>query len=601
MITTPPLPLDITTLARRLGRIALIAVLLVPACSKMGRDTNISIPELTPVEPTSKFDPPVETTRTYPDPPGPSEPRSTNFPDLQKFELPNRLQVVVVESHDVPLVDVSLVLNVGDIHDELLSSATATLLTHGTTRRSKAEIDDQLAHVGARLSVSVGNHETALSTVVRKGHLETALAIVGDVARNPRLEQSLVDEVKAQQESVLRRAKASAHSLGNTLLFMKLYPEGHPYGRPFIREQEIEALGIQALEEFHELWYRPNNARLVLSGAVTMDEAKAIATKVFEEWAPREEDFPPYPLKRFSSSDYQGALPTKYTVHIVDRKSASTDVLIGNLSLARDDSNWEKMELVNHIFGAGPDSRLFEDGGLPNAPVLERSRLLPREHSASDAALRLIMQSTRSNGSSVCHDTRATLGDPAFASKRSESCDLWDLRDNRRLTHHVGSRVTRAKGVGAFHVATQTTEVDRVLEFLFDQIDRIHGKAIGPGADDDAEETNAAVASEKEFENARRAIAQALVMHIETASQIAQRVRTQLTFGLSDNYWRTYTDRLDAMQREEVAEIAKRYIHPIPVIVLVGDAFEIKKQLARVQRLSTADIRVYDTDLQPVQ
>jgi predicted Zn-dependent peptidase len=585
------------TLVRWIGRLGL-AALLASSCSR-SRDTVTSAPELPPVATESKVDEPDAPERTYPEPPGPDEPRRTHFPELQKFELPNRLKVVVVESHDVPMVDVSLVVNVGDVHDELLSLATAHLLTHGTNRRTKDEIHEELAQLGSRLSVSVGNHETALNTVVLKRHLPTALAIVSDVVRNPRLEQSLVDDVRARQEAALRQAKASAHALGNTLLFMKLYPEGHPYGRPFIREQELEALGMQAVEEFHELWYRPNNAQLVLSGAITMEEAKKIATKVFEGWKPREEEFPPYPLERFSSGDYQEALPSHYTIHIIDRKAASTEVLIGNLALARDDSNWEKMELVNHIFGAGPSSRLFQEGGLPPPPVVERDRLsLPREHSASDAALRLILQSTRATTPPICHDIRSTLGEPASLSKRFASCELWDLRDNRRLTHHVGSRVTRAKAVGAFHVATRTNEVDRILEFVFDEIDRLHGN---PNASAFLSGEDVTAVTEEEFELARREISQQLVMHIETASQIAQRVRTQLTFSLADNYWRHYTDRLMAMQREEVKEIAKRYIHPIPVIVLVGDAFEIKKQIANVKRLSTADILVYDLDLQPVQ
>mgnify|MGYP002619509054 CR=1 FL=1 len=595
MLTAPSRPHD--PLVSRV----LASFLLLTACSSIGRDTNIVDPEPLQAEPTKTAEEPsTPAVRTYPAPPGPEDPRPTNFPDLQKFELGNRLQVVVVESHDVPLVDVQLVLNVGDIHDELLAATTANLLTRGTTKRNKTEMDEQLARLGSSLAVSFGTHETTVSTVVLKPHLSEALELVGDVARNPRFEAELVDALREQQASALRQAKSSAHALGNTLLFMKLYPEGHPYGRTFIREEELEALGVQALEEFHELWYRPNNARLILSGAITLEEAKTIARKIFDDWKPRKEEFPPYPLKRFASADYQEALPSKYTIHIVDRPSASTEVLIGNLALARDDSNWEKMEIVNRIFGAGPQSRIFVDGGLRPPPSFERERANgPREHSASDAALRLILESSRASAPSTCHDTRSTIGDPGSASKRF-SCDLWDLRDNRRSTHHVGSRVTRAKAVGAFHVATQTNEVDVVLESVFEQIDRIHGKLPPSVEPEVAEATIGRDPSEAEFERALREIVQALTLQIETASQVAQRVRTQLTFGLPDTYWRTYPDRLDAMQREEVKEIAKRYIHPIPVIVLVGEAQAIKQQLARVDRLRTADILVYDTNLEPM-
>ena len=49
--------------------------------------------------------------------------------------------------------------------------------------------------------------------------------------------------------------------------------------------------------------------------------------------------------------------------------------------------------------------------------------------------------------------------------------------------------------------------------------------------------------------------------------------------------------------RDEVRRVANKYIHPIPHVVLVGDATKIKGQVSNV--LKTAKIRVYDTKLQP--
>ncbi len=509
--------------SRRFGALVVAtSLVLATACDK-GEETEQPEPAPAPAEPEPA---PAEPAKVLPEPPAPTEPRPVNFPELQKFELPNKMQVIVVENHEVPIVDVQLSFNVGDVHDELLATMTASMLTEGTKKRPKAKIDAEIEQVGSSLSAFSGTHESVITTRVLKPNLKMALGLAADVARNPKFEQEALDKLKEQQKSALKQAKSSGQALGETLLFNLLYPEGHPYGRPFLTEAEIDGVTPEQLAEFHSTWYAPNNARLVLSGDITKDEAEKLAKKVFGPWKPRMEDFPPYPLDKFGGADYQKVLPKEFTVHIVDRKSASTEIFMGNLSLARNDANWEKMMVVNRIFGSGASSRLFQD-----------------------------------------------------------------IRETKRLTYNVNAFIQPAKAVGAFYIATQTKEVDQMMNALFEQIDWIHGKSNQPGHEADP--------SEKEFEDAVNGVAQSFPLGIETASQVAGRVGTQLTFGLADDYWGSYRDKIAATKRDEVKEIAAKYIHPVPVIVMVGRAKKIKKQLADVPRLKDAKVIVYDTDLKP--
>ena len=56
----------------------------------------------------------------------------------------------------------------------------------------------------------------------------------------------------------------------------------HPYRIPIIGwENEMEKLSQADAREFYDKWYAPNNAVLILAGDITLDEAKALATKYY--------------------------------------------------------------------------------------------------------------------------------------------------------------------------------------------------------------------------------------------------------------------------------------------------------------------------------
>lgn len=457
----------------------------------------------------------TEPAKVYPEPPPPTDPRPVNFPELQKAELPNKLQIYVAENHEVPLVDVQLVMRAGDMHEELVADMTASMLTEGTKKRSKEKIDSTIEQLGGSLSAGTNTLTAALSTRVLTKDIGTALDLMADVAQNPKFDGEALDKIKDQQKEALKAAKSDGGALGRTLLDMQLYPEGHPYGRDFPEETEIDSVDVEQLKKFHDAYWKPNNGYLMFSGDITLEEAEKLAKKHFGYWKPAE-SFPEHPLADFGQAEYQSALPKKMTVHIVDRRGASAEIFVANLSLARNSPDWEKMAVLNKVLGGGFGSRMFQH-----------------------------------------------------------------IREEKQLTYNIGSRVDPAKAMGSFVIATQSRKIEEMLNAIFDEIDAIRGD--GPTAE--------------EFAYARDSIANSFPLGIETASQVAGRARTVLTYGLPDDYWRTYRDRVIAVQHEDAKQAAQAYIHEVPVVVIVGKAKKVKKEIANVKALEGANVIVYDTDL----
>ncbi len=77
-----------------------------------------------------------------------------SYPAYEKFKLKNGLTVYLMEQHEVPVINVSVILPAGAIYDGEkagLASLTATALKHGTKNYTKEKLDEELDFNGQAL------------------------------------------------------------------------------------------------------------------------------------------------------------------------------------------------------------------------------------------------------------------------------------------------------------------------------------------------------------------------------------------------------------------------------------------------------------------
>ena len=504
MITQKPRPLA-------LWSAALLGAFAVSACKPKVEPKPPEKPVETPVTPPPVVEAPK---RIYAEPPAPSEPRPVQFPDLQKFTTKNGMDVYVVENHEVPLVNVQLVIRAGTMDDEQLAQMTAQILGEGTKTRTKAKIDEEIEFVGGRIGAGAGTHDTSVYAEVLKKDLKLALTLVADQVINPAFPADALAKLKEKSKTGLKAAKSNPDHLADTLFGMAAYPEGHPYGRPLETDEQIDSVTIPALVKFHGDFYRSNNAFLILSGDITPAEAQAVVEPTFSKWKPISGTAPVNPLNGFR----QYKLPEKLVVHLVDRPgSAQSEVRVGNLALARKHPDWIKFQVASDILGGGSTGRLF-----------------------------------------------------------------LDVREEKGLTYGVYTRMEAGQAPGTWSIwtKTKTSTTDKMLTALFGHIKAMR----------DADPT------EKEFTDAVTESIGSFPLAIETADQVAGRVRTVLTFGLAPDYWKTYRDEVRKVQLADVKAMATKYMHATPVVVIVGRADKVEPQIKAA--LPTATIVKYNTDLE---
>ena len=90
-------------------------------------------------------------------------------------------------------------------------------------------------------------------------------------------------------------------------------------------------------------------------------------------------------------------------------------------------------------------------------------------------------------------------------------------------------------------------------------------------------------------------------LQIETAAQVAGKVGTMLTFGLPEDYYNKYIDSVRAVTPADIKDMATKHVHEVPVIVVVGKAAKVERQLKDVKALDGAKVIKYDTDLKVIK
>src|SRR5438093_5190577 len=222
-------------------------------------------------------------------PPALPPPPALKLPAVQTAALAYGLELAVVEMHDVPVVDVQLVLDAGAARDPVdlpgLATFTATMLQQGAGRRGALEIADEAAFLGAQLNTAASYDAATVSLHVPKRRLEPALDLLADLVLRPTFADS---EVVRQRE--LRRAQIvqlgdNRGAVAGIAFPAIVYGRSHPYGRPLNgTEASTASLSRDRVAEFYRAAYRPNAARLLVTGDVTLAEARRLLTARFGGW-----------------------------------------------------------------------------------------------------------------------------------------------------------------------------------------------------------------------------------------------------------------------------------------------------------------------------
>lgn len=206
--------------------------------------------------------------------------------EMSYFKLSNGLEVAVIENHKAPVVLQMLYYKTGSVNDPEGKGGIAHLLEHMMFRGTK-KVEDQAFN---RLTDENGAENNAYTTYNETGYyefsdiskLELMMALEADRMTGLNLsEEAFLKEQDIVLQERLQRFETKPTPLFYEMLSEMLWQE-HPLSHPVSgKVGEIKGLTRDDAKAFYQKWYRPDNALLLLSGDISVDEAKALAQKYY--------------------------------------------------------------------------------------------------------------------------------------------------------------------------------------------------------------------------------------------------------------------------------------------------------------------------------
>ena len=212
------------------------------------------------------------------------------MPPIVTRQLANGLRIIVVEQHELPLADVILQMRSGGEADPAgkpgTAALTAAMLMEGTPTRTALQIDDQQAFLGANVGAGSGWEQSSLSLHTPTAQLDSALALLADIALRPAFPAADLERVRRTRLTTLQQARDRGPTIADRAYAAALYGSDNPYGRPLAgTETSIASLTRDDLVRFYTTFYRPNNATLLVVGDVQPDDVERRAQTLFGAWA----------------------------------------------------------------------------------------------------------------------------------------------------------------------------------------------------------------------------------------------------------------------------------------------------------------------------
>lgn len=291
-------------------------------------------------------------------PPRPGAPPVFAPAPVKHDTLSNGIPVLVFEKHDVPIVQINVLVRTGFVCDPPersgLAAMTAAMMMEGAGTRTSLELADAIDYLGARLSVNADYHATVIRLHTTVSRLDSALALMADVLLRPTFPAQELERKTKERLTSLLQWRDEPNALVSVQFNRALYGDKHPYGMLSQgNERSLRAMTVEDLKRFHATWFVANAATIVVAGDVRTGALHTALERAFGGWKKGQlpaVEIPPV------------AQVAGRTIVLVDKPGApQTQVRIGRIGVPRMTDDYYAITVMNTLLGGSFTSRLNQN------------------------------------------------------------------------------------------------------------------------------------------------------------------------------------------------------------------------------------------------
>ncbi len=267
--------------------------------------------------------------------------------------LDNGLTVATDRVHGARSVAIGVWVGVGSRDEPPAQSGVSHFLEHllfkGTPTRTATDISRSVDRVGGDINAFTAKEYTSFYCRMPARHGGAGIELLGDVLARSTLDH---DDVESERQVILEELAMdddSPDDVALRTLTRQLFPD-HGLGRDTAGDRDtVRSITADDIRRFHLEHYTTGSTVVAVAGEVDHDEIRDAVAVAFR-------DLP--------TGD--GRVPRQGPAGVadsfaIDDDSEQVHLAIGGRAVRRDDPDREVLDVVNHVFGGGLSSRLFDE------------------------------------------------------------------------------------------------------------------------------------------------------------------------------------------------------------------------------------------------
>jgi len=271
-----------------------------------------------------------------------------NVPQIWKATLTNGIRVYGIQNKELPLVELSLVIEGGVLQDKTdlpgVANMVANVLPQGTKNLTPEELEEQTELLGSNINMYAGREELSVNASTLSRNFDKTAALLKEIILEPRWDTAEFSMAQTRTKNSIIQSEAQPRSVASLLFNKLLYGTDNIFGYNTRGTKEsIGKITISDLKSYYEKNFSPGLTRILVAGNVSEEQVLNALKPLEEGWKAKDVKLNSFPVP---------ANPEKSHIYFVDIPGSRQSVIYtGYLALPRTDPDYIKAEFVNYRLG----------------------------------------------------------------------------------------------------------------------------------------------------------------------------------------------------------------------------------------------------------
>ena len=275
---------------------------------------------------------------------------------IQHWKTDNGVPVYFLRRPELKFADITVLFAAGSAYDQAnlgIANATSQMISAGTHNKNAMEIAKDFERYGAEFLAETDRDKTRLSlrTLTTDDILEKNINLFSQIINTPTFPDAELKRIKNEIVTTIRLQNDKPNEFALERFYSVVYQD-HPYAHnPLGNEVSIQKLSSTQLKQFYNQYYNRKNAKIVIAGDMTRNQAKQIANKLSDNMRPGQR------AKKIKSTPPLTQSISKF----IQLPTLQSTIIVGRDGVTRQYKKMMALRLANHILGVLPlDSVLFK-------------------------------------------------------------------------------------------------------------------------------------------------------------------------------------------------------------------------------------------------